>query len=60
MKAKILFSALVELELPEWAEGETDQDKLDEWLACAEEEPLFALESVNANWIITGMLKNEP
>jgi hypothetical protein len=59
MKAKIFFSALVELKLPEWAEGETDQEKLDEWLASAEEEPLLALQCLKADWIITGMLKNE-
>jgi hypothetical protein len=57
MKARIFFSALVDLELPEWAEGETDHEKLEEWLESAREEPMEALHGLDADWIITGMLK---
>jgi hypothetical protein len=57
MKARIIFTADCELEIPEWAEGETDQDKLTKWIESARQEPIEALRCVDAKWIITGELK---
>ena len=47
------------LTLPDWAEGETDQQKLDAWIQDATEEPLEALRCVDAKFIIVGYLVEE-
>ena len=57
--ARISFLADCKLNLPDWIEGETDQQKLDEWIRSATEEPIEALRCVDAKFIIVGYLTNE-
>lgn len=57
--AQITFLAECKLSLPDWADGETDQQKLDDWIQDATEEPLEALRCVQAKWVIVGYLVEE-
>ena len=57
--ARISFLADCKLTLPDWADGETDQQKLDTWIQDATDEPLEALRCVDAKFIIVGYLVEE-
>ena len=57
-QARITFVADCTLNLPDWLEGETDEQKLENWIASATEEPLEALQCVDAKWTIVGYLTN--
>lgn len=57
--ARVSFLADCTMNIPDWIEGENDQQKLDNWIADATEEPMEALRCVDAKFIIVGYLTNE-
>lgn len=57
--ARISFLADCKLNIPDWIEGETDQQRLGNWLEDANVEPIEALRCVDAKFIIVGFLEED-